>query len=179
MQDSWTNIWLTFIKGDKKSFADLYEISFDRLYHYGMKFTTDEGMVEDCIQELFIKLYKNHRTLPELENPLFYLFRSLKNLLIDAIQKKERLIYLFPQEISFHAKFIYKNSEEEVDENSKEKLEEVINLLSGRQKEAIYLRYQADMSYEEIGTILGINYQSVRNLIHRSIEKIRDEMKKT
>ena len=172
-----TKIWLAFIKGDKKGFADLYEITFNRLYHYGMKFTTDEEVVKDCIQELFIKLYRNHRTLPELENPLFYLFRSLKNLLIDALQEKEKMIYFLPQEIPFHAKFIYKNPEEERNEEIKEKIEEIVNLLSDRQKEVIYLRYQADMSYEEIAAILGINYQSVRNLIHRSIKKIRSEIK--
>jgi RNA polymerase sigma-70 factor (ECF subfamily) len=178
MQDSLTQIWLAFIKGDKKGFANLYEITFNRLYHYGIKFTTDEEMVKDCIQELFIKLYKHHRALPEAGNPLFYLFRALKNLLIDAMQQKEKRMDVFPQEIPFHAKFVYTPQTEEDDEDMEERVEELINHLSARQKEAIYLRYQADMSYEEIGSLLGINYQSARNLIHRSIEKIRNEIKK-
>jgi len=173
MQDQETNVWKQFIEGDENAFAVLFEQASDKLYRYGMKFTVDEETVKDCIQDLFIKLYKNRNSLPGLENPLFYLFRSLKNLLIDALQQKERIVYLSPQEIPFHVKFIYDNQEEDSDDDIKEKFEEVVNMLSDRQKEAIYLRFQADMSYEEISEILGINYQSVRNLIHRSVEKIR------
>lgn len=170
-------IWEQFINNDENAFAALFEETSGPLYKYGLKFMANEDTVKDCIQDLFIKLYKNRHSLPKLENPTFYLFRSLKNLLFDAILQKEKVVYLSPQEISFHADFFYDNQEEPVDDNIKEKFEEVVNSLSDRQKEAIYLRYQADMSYDEISKLLDINYQSARNLVHRSIEKIRSAIK--
>ncbi|MDR1403718.1 MAG: sigma-70 family RNA polymerase sigma factor [Tannerellaceae bacterium] len=178
MHDSEKDVWQRFIKNDEKAFAALFEQNSDKLYNYGLKFTADEETLKDCIQDLFIKLYKNRHSLPELENPQFYLFRSFKNLLIDAMQQQQRMVYLPPQEIPFHIKFICGNQEEDVDDGIKEKFEKVINMLSDRQKEVIYLRYQANLSYDEISRLLGINYQSVRNLVHRSIEKIRSEVKK-
>lgn len=169
-------IWQHFRKGDKKAFADLFELSSDRLFRYGMKLANDEEMVKDAIQDLFYKLHVNRTNLPEVENPLFYLFRSLKNILFDSVQQKEKIVYFSPQEMPFHVEFTYEDTEEELEEETKEKFKKVINLLSDRQKEAIYLRFQAEMSYDEISQLLGINYQSARNLIHRSIEKIRSEM---
>ena len=46
--------------------------------------------------------------------------------------------------------------------------------LSDRQREAIYLKYTNDFSYEEIAEILNIDVASSRTLIYRSIKKIRE-----
>lgn len=170
-------IWTQLKQENEKAFSVLFELSSDRLYRYGMKFANDEELAKDCIQELFIKLYHNRKNLPEVKNPIFYLFGALKNILIDAIQQKEKIVYISPQELPFHVRFNFNPEDHaEAEDNIKDKFEKVMSLLSDRQKEAIYLRFQAEMSYEEISQLLNINYQSARNLVHRSIEKIRIEM---
>ena len=169
-------IWEQIRTGDSKALALLFNNTIDRLYQFGIKFTDDNEIVKDCIQELFIKLHTNHANLPAVNNPLFYLFRSLKNKLIDMLQQKEKLVFFPTHELPFLLKLTYDNPEEEKDEDIKEKFEKAISLLSDRQKEAVYLRFQAEMSYDEISVILNINYQSARNLIHRAIEKIRTEI---
>ena len=78
-----TTLWELFRNGEESAFSALFELTSDKLYRYGTKFVSDEESVKDCIQELFIKLYENRQQLPALSNPLFYLFSSLKNLLID------------------------------------------------------------------------------------------------
>ncbi|WP_347022183.1 RNA polymerase sigma factor, partial [Bacteroides ovatus] len=51
--------------------------------------------------------------------------------------------------------------------------------LTGRQKEIIYLRFVHEMSFEEISEIMEINIQSARNLLTRSMEKLRKEVSST
>ncbi|GHT66545.1 RNA polymerase [Bacteroidia bacterium] len=172
-----SELWNHFREGDKAAFAALFERTSDRLYRYGLKFTDDEELVKDCIQDLFLKTHQNRAELPDVDNCAFYLFKLLKNMLVDAFRQQEKIGYISPQELPFHAEFVYDQSEQDdTDDEIHERFEQVLSLLSDRQKEAIYLRYQAEMSYEEISQLLGINYQSARNLIHRSIEKIRKEM---
>jgi RNA polymerase sigma factor (sigma-70 family) len=48
-----------------------------------------------------------------------------------------------------------------------------LSQLSSRQKEAIFLKYNFGLDYEEVSKVLNINYQSARNLIHRGISRIR------
>lgn len=168
-----TTLWELFRNGEESAFSALFELTSDKLYRYGTKFVSDEELVKDCIQELFIKLYENRQQLPALTNPLFYLFSSLKYLLIDMIRHNQRMVYISPEELPFHVQFAFGQEEEEPDESIKSRFEEVLSLLSDRQKEAIYLRFQADMSYEEISQLLGINNQSARNIVHRAMEKIR------
>ena len=169
-----TTLWELFRNGEESAFSALFELTSDKLYRYGTKFVSDEESVKDCIQELFIKLYENRQQLPALSNPLFYLFSSLKNLLIDMIRHNQRMVYISPEELPFHVQFAFGQEEdEEPDESIKARFEEVLSLLSDRQKEAIYLRFQAEMSYDEISQLLGINNQSARNIVHRAMEKIR------
>lgn len=169
-------VWNNFRQGDDEAFSTLFEVYLDSLYRYGCKFISDEASVKDCVQDLFIKIYNNRANLSHTTNPQFYLLYSLKNLIIDSLAKNKRLIYMSSEELPFFASIYYQSDEESNDDEAAQKFERVMAVLNDRQKEAIYLRYQLEMSYEEISKLLGINYQSARNLIHRSIMKIRSMM---
>lgn len=173
-----TRIWDDFKKGDKEAFSLLYETYFDTLYRYGIKFVMDENIVKDCIQDLFIKIYNNRASLSSTNSPKFYLLLSLKNLIIDYLSKYNRITYLSPQDLPFFITYQYQEEDDsnEIDDEIKNKFDKVISLLSARQKEALYLHFQLELSYEEVSKLLDINYQSLRNLIHRSISKVREQM---
>jgi RNA polymerase sigma factor (sigma-70 family) len=171
-------LWDRFRAGDKESFSVLFETFLDILFRYGMKFVPDQDLVKDCIQDLFIKLYNNRASLASTANPRLYLLFSLKNMIIDVIARDKRITYVAPEDLPFVASYYYVDDQDETDdeETAKATFEQVIRMLNPRQKEAVYLRFQLGLSYEEISRLLGINYQSARNLIHRSILKIRKKM---
>jgi RNA polymerase sigma factor (sigma-70 family) len=45
--------------------------------------------------------------------------------------------------------------------------------LTPRQREVLYYRFVEELPYEELCKLMQMNYQSVRNLLHRTILKIR------
>jgi RNA polymerase sigma factor (sigma-70 family) len=55
-------------------------------------------------------------------------------------------------------------------------LEKALGQLSDRQREIIYMKYYRQMDYDEIGTIMDLNYQSARNLVTRALTALRKEM---
>ncbi|WP_321424469.1 sigma-70 family RNA polymerase sigma factor [uncultured Bacteroides sp.] len=177
-RDNPTLLWNDFRAGNEKAFSALFNLYSDPLFRYGMKFISDEGLVKDCIQELFIKLYKNRSNLSFTDNPLLYLFKSLKNRIADVLgSKNERIMYLPNEDLPFLVDYKFEPiDEQEMDEEIIEIFNKAMSFLTPRQKEAIYLHYQSELTYEEISQLLNINYQSVRNLIHRAVEKIRAEM---
>ncbi|MCD8164698.1 MAG: hypothetical protein LUE93_00260 [Bacteroides sp.] len=77
-QPDMIKIWNDFRSGNQKAFSLLYEYYFDILYRYGMKFVSDENIVKDSIQDLFIKIYNNRDNLSSTTEPKFYLLFSLK-----------------------------------------------------------------------------------------------------
>ena len=171
-------IWNLFRNGDENAFALLFETFSESLYRYGTKFIEDEGLVKDCIQDLFLKLHENRASLSPTKHPKFYLLLALKNILVDAIAKNQRMLYMPMNELPFFATYLFEEEERAMEEKEaiEEKIEQCIQMLLPRQKEAIYLRFQLDLTYEEIAELLGVSYQSARNLIHRSILTIRERM---
>lgn len=167
-------VWNNFRQGDNEAFSTLFEVYLDSLYRYGMKFVPDENLVKDCVQDLFIKLYHNRSSLSPTANPKFYLLHSLKNMILDSLARDKRISYMSSNDLPFIASVYYEPEDESInDEKTNQKVQKVLSVLNDRQKEAIYLKYQLDLSYEEISQLLDINYQSARNLIHRAITKIR------
>lgn len=175
MERDIAKIWNEFREGDEVAFSILFETFLDPLYRYGTKFVADQSLVKDCIQDLFVKLHNNRASLSATTNPKFYLLLSLKNIILDTIARNKRVTYISTEDLLFEATYAYGDdlSESQYDEDIKEKFEKVINMLKPRQKEAIYLRFQLELSYEEISELLQINHQSARNLVHRSISYIK------
>ena len=52
-------------------------------------------------------------------------------------------------------------------------IQTLLNKLPPRQKEVLYLLFYQDMSYEEIATVMRMNNQSARNLVHRAMKLLR------
>ena len=65
--------------------------------------------------------------------------------------------------------------EEEERESLRNRVESLMNSLTGNQREAIYLRYMQEMEYDEIARILNINAESVRKLVYRGIDKLKKQ----
>ena len=74
-----------FLKGDDRAYTELYNLYIDDLFAYGMHFTTNRESVKDCIQEVFISLYKDRSKQRKVNNIKSYLFVSLKNELFDPV----------------------------------------------------------------------------------------------
>ncbi len=167
-------LWEAFRNGDEKSFSSIFNSYVQELYKYGSRFSDDSELVKDAIQELFIKLYNNRSNLGATDNIRFYLFKALKRRLIDELSQSTNTISLSTLSLPFDLEHSSDDEEEEWETVvRKKKLKSALSRLSPRQREAIYLRYEVDMSLEEIAELLDMNYQSARNLIHRGIDKLR------
>lgn len=171
--------WDSFRNGDEKAFSWIFNNYVQSLYQYGIRFVADEDLVKDSIQELFIKLYNNRTNLSATDNIQLYLFRALKNRLINNLSNKRDFISLSTSTLPFE---VENSSDTELEDEEwsvtlrKLRLEKGMKNLTPRQREAIYLRYIKEMSIDEICTLLNLNQQSARNLIHRGIEKLRKEI---
>ena len=168
-------IWENFLCGDDKAYTYIYREYSQALYAYGMHFTSDKGLVEDCIQDVFIKIFQNRRHLQSTDNIKLYLFIALKNKLFNIFRKDIKYSQIDSLEPVFAAEYTI---EDEIIENEKEqflneKMIRMLEVLSPRQKEIIYYRFVEGLSYEEICQIMDMNYQSTQNLIQRSLKKLR------
>jgi RNA polymerase sigma-70 factor (ECF subfamily) len=65
--------------GDQSAFAQLFMQSRHKLFSFLMRLTNSPEMTEDVIQDIFMKLWRNRASLPNIENFSSYLFRMAQN----------------------------------------------------------------------------------------------------
>lgn len=168
--------WELFVAGDKSSYAWLYEKYVQLLFSYGLCFTTDRELIKDCIQDVFVKLYQKRARLSVPDNVKAYLLVVFKNTLIDALGKES--LYLEEKDMSLGQLQSDPAAEDKyVDKEEiklrKQKIDKILSQLPSRQKEVIYYRYIQELKLDEITGLMGMNYQSVQNLLQRSLKKFR------
>jgi RNA polymerase sigma-70 factor (ECF subfamily) len=175
-----TLLWDDLIKGNENAFRIIYNNYVRVLFRYGWHFTHDEEFIKDCIHDVFIDLSKYHSGLSRTNNIKLYLFKSLKRKICNSLVKKGVFGSIDPDKLSFYYTVSYED--EIVDNESQQKkieqLNKALSTLSTRQKEAIYLKFVSGLSYEELGKIMQLNYQSARNLVFRGLEKLRESQQK-
>lgn len=170
-------LWSRFLKGDDQVLSLIYLQYSGSLFDYGCRFTADKNLVKDCIQEVFCTLIRTRKNLSETDNVRLYLLKSLKRrILRDMKNSGAKTVLVNDQEYAFDL-LLAENIDDQLNELDEEKrrlLAEAMLSLTDRQKEAIYLRFNRGLEYEEISFLLNLNYQSSRALIHRAIEKLRE-----
>ena len=158
-------------------FGLLYDKNVDNLFAFGSRFTADRELIKDCIHDVFVKVFIKQSTLDKVENIESYLYISLRNRINDEFRKNGRIC---DSEINDQSMRMVAENEEfllqrkQRQEELTASVEKGFKMLSPRQRQIIHLYYTDQRKYDEICSIMGINYQSVRNLMHKSIRRLRD-----
>lgn len=166
-----------FCAGDDQAFAKLYDLYVQMLYNYGLKLTSNQELLKDCIHDVFVKVYSKRGDSNTINNLCSYLLISLKNRLLDEFRRQT---FTSPNEVETYE---YRRASEDVERDylmleretmQSEQVSHLMSNLTRRQRQAITLYYLEERKYEEICKIMQMNYHSVRNLMHRGMVKLRE-----
>ena len=168
------NLWNSFLAGEESAFSVFYDLLFEQLLNYGLHICKEREAVEDCIQEIFVRLYLREISPDDPSKIRAFLYKVLKNSVLNAMIRnsktnsidEENMVFSLSYTIEEH---LFAESDMQI------RLEQLLSSLTEREKEIIYLRYVHEMKIEEIADIQGIHSQSIRNSICRSVGKLRKE----
>ena len=169
--------WMQRLRdGNEEALASLMRMYYDALYSYASRFTKDDALIKDCIQEVFISLWQRRNTAPNILSCKYYLLRAIKNKVLKALHKNFRTTTLAQDEYEFYYEFSIERLiiEKQISEEKACRLRNTLSHLSTRQKEIIYLKYYQYLDHGQIAELMNISRQSVYNLLHESINKLRE-----
>lgn len=177
--DNESIIWREFKMGNEAAFIQIYQQFFEVLFNFGNQFTSDQDLVQDCIQDIFIEIRKNRKNLTFTTSIKKYLFKAMKRKIIYQLKKKRSMelrhqrASQFELEFSIEDRIINKQLTEEKALQIKKSMER----LPQRQREAIYYFYYENMKYEEIAEIMNLSKaKSARNLIYKALSVLRSNL---
>jgi RNA polymerase sigma factor (sigma-70 family) len=174
--------WSALKKGNATALESIYQLYSNPLYNYGSKFTRDKELVKECIQELFVHIWSKKEGLGDPKDVKNYLFKSFRHLIFKKTTALHQHIdidtaenYVFEASLNMEETMISFENDEAI----KEQLQQTINELTSRQKEAIFLKFYENLSYEEIAGVMGISVKATYKLMARSLTFLRGSLSKS
>jgi len=170
-------VWSSLRQGNRKALDYIFEKYIRLLYAYGNKISKDYGLIEDCIQDLFVELWNKRELLAESVHIKFYLMKSLRRRVVRRLMNESRLSteqlheHDYENNLEFSAEFHI--IQEQSFQEQRQQLTEAIAQLSTRQREAVYLKFYEQLSYEEIAGIMNLTVKSAYKLIGKAIDSLR------
>ena len=170
-------LWEKFKAGSKEAFDEIYEKFFQPLCSYGDKVCPDKSLVEDVVQDVFIHLWKKKEGLGGTNTIKFYLFLCLKRRLLRVLSQEKKRPHTISDVYRFDLMLKLPPDVSPEAEEMQIRLATALKQLTDRQKEAIYLKFYNTLSFQEVASIMDIEVRSVYNLIGRTIDILRADLK--
>jgi RNA polymerase sigma factor (sigma-70 family) len=164
------------IVNDSASYAKLYTDYYRKFYNYGKKFTTNTSLIEDSIQEVFLDIWVKRFRLLQITSINSYFFSAFRYVLLRKIKEDRKIVCseVFETEPAFSADSLLIN--EELNSELRLRLSNAFQALTPHQREALFLRFYQDLSYEEVAHVLNITVKATYKIMARSLAALKDHM---
>jgi RNA polymerase sigma factor (sigma-70 family) len=142
------------------------------LLQYAARITGDRERARDVVQETFVKFQRNGAIKRQGE-PATWLFTVCRNAALNVCRKERRMMYLNEEAIEL------REAEESMPfERLEEKeaagfLLRIVATLPARQQEVIQLKFQSDLSYQQIAKVMKTTANNVGVLLHTALKTLR------
>ena len=165
--------------GDQKALELLFSIYFPRLNDFSRNVVKDDGISQDIVQEVFVKVWEKRAEIESLNIEAF-LFRLVRNRCIDYI-KHLKVVNNRLQKIHIASKYeeLYRidsvGNEPYVliEQELKMKIEKTIQDLPDRCREVFILSRMNGLKNKEIAEKLDINIKNVERHLNRALQSFR------
>ncbi|MEJ2705887.1 MAG: sigma-70 family RNA polymerase sigma factor [Sedimentisphaerales bacterium] len=163
-------------RGDREAAAWLYRRHVDRVHRICYRIVLDPSQVQDCVQEVWLKVFRNLDRFRSNRSFAAWLNTVTANTAIDYYRKwiKQRN-HLDVDVARAHSLAASRQSEAQQSDGApvQQKIKEALENISVNQRTAFVLRYFEEMPTAEIARILGCTEGTVRIHIRRSLLALR------
>lgn len=173
-------LWHFYKEGDVKALESLYERYQNPLSNYGFRFTPDNACIEETLEELFLRLWQQREWIAKPAVIKQYLYLTFRRSLL------QRLDYGLPRygeiQSEEHIPFNIELADNhpwvarERMETLADKASHLLPSLSNRQREALFLKYYEELSYEQIADIMHVSMGSAKRMLYQGIEYFRNKL---
>jgi len=142
------------------------------LVQFATQITGDRERAKDVVQETFVKFQRNG-ALSQQSEPATWLFTVCRNGALNVCRKEKRMMYLDLEMIESREDKQPMPYEELERKEAAGFLLRIVATLPPRQQEVIQLKFQNDLSYQQIAEITKTTANNVGVLIYTALKTLR------
>lgn len=162
-------------RGDREAFKELYDLYHRRLTLKLVYLLKSEELVQDVLQDIFVKIWEIRETIDPSGNFGGLLYKMAANLAKNVFRKS---IYDQLMRSEFAKNDSYSPFEDLDDaSNAKTILNIALDRLTPRQREVYCLHKIEGMSYREISKLLSISDSAINHHIQQANKQLKELLK--
>lgn len=170
-----------YLNGDHNSLERLISRHKNRIYAYIVMIVKDKDLADDLFQDTFIKVINTLRSGSYSEEGKFlqWVMRIAHNLIIDYFRKSNRIPVI---DNSKNEEFNIFDTIEITDKSVEEQMitdqihkdvRQLIELLPTEQKEVLYMRHYAEMSFKDIAEVTDVSINTALGRMRYALINLR------
>jgi RNA polymerase sigma factor (sigma-70 family) len=163
--------------GSKDAFSALYLAFHPRLWRLGVILTRSTETAEEVVQDVLFSLWRHRETLARNTDVHAYLYSAVRNR-ARSIGRHAQVVGVMEQEV-VPAHFVPALGQhgaipDRVTESNEflDAYQRAMTTLTERERIALQLRAEEELSFEEIGTLLGISKMGAHKIVVRAVAKL-------
>jgi RNA polymerase sigma factor (sigma-70 family) len=142
------------------------------LLEYARRITGDREQARDVVQETFVKFQRNGALRRE-DEPATWLFTVCRNAALNVCRKERRIMYVDEEVIEARETEQPMPFDQLQQKEATGFLLQIVGTLPPRQQEVIQLKFQNDLSYQQIAQIMQTTANNVGVLLHTALKTLR------
>ncbi|WP_179351084.1 RNA polymerase sigma factor [Winogradskyella vidalii] len=168
-------------EGDTKALDLLFKKYYHKLCRFGVLFESNSHIIEEKVDDVFIKLWSNKDQLKKIKNPKSYIYAILKNDLLSV--KNNYQIRPLQNEDHLNSSSLYPSIEDEIIANeqkeiNKNVIKNVLETIPKRTRQIFEMSRIDGFKYKEISELLEISPKTVENHIGLALRHISANINK-
>ena len=175
MEDEYLKLIIREIKNDdERSFKKLFDHYYPRFLRVAFYYIRNDEMAEEIVMDVFIKLWKYRKKLPEISHFTNYIYTAVKNQSINYIRKNKMSLDSL-EDLGPSALIEYVEPEKlYLGRELAKQIESAVSNLPPR-CQLIYRMVREDgMKYTEVADALDISLKAVENQLLIAMKRIKN-----
>jgi RNA polymerase sigma-70 factor (ECF subfamily) len=150
----------------REPLAELYDRCASELYGHALWRCGDTTLAADVVHDVFVKLAGRGRSLASVRKPRRYLFAMVHRRAVDHHRRRRPTEPLGEDSVLAYPAC----GDERVDARRAARL---LARLPARQREVLYLRFYADLTFAEIGAVVGVSTFTAASRCRLGLRRLR------
>ena len=167
-------------ENDSDAFAELYGLTYNKVYNYARHYLRDEYLAQDAVQDVYVSVLKNLNKLKDPSLFLAWLNRISFNVCYDISKTlNEGNMFADPSILEVvqdeHPDTDPESRYQTLDEH--ERLARALDSLLFQEKEVLTMRYYNNLKLEEIAAAMDISRSTVKRYLASGHEHLKQLLK--
>jgi RNA polymerase sigma factor (sigma-70 family) len=165
---------------DSDAFAELYAMTYSKIYNYSCHYLRDTYLAQDAVQEVYILALKNIQKIKDPSLFVAWVNQIAFHICYDMCKKNNANYGNLDEEVLdlVQDTHIDSNPEAHVFQNDeKRRLNEAVEKLPFNERQVIIMRFYNNMKLDDIADALAISKSSVKRYLASGQENLQNFMR--